>query len=626
MNRILHFSCLLFLLAALPRGVVAQLSTELLIVGGGASGSTAAIQASRMGVTTVLLEEGPWLGGMLTSAGVSAIDGNHRLPSGLWAEFRQKLYNHYGGPSAVETGWVSNTLFEPSYGDKVFKDLVRHAGAEVWYHTKFLSAVRNGKSWLVRVRKKNKVMSIRAKLIIDATELGDVMSSLNIPYRLGMDSRKDTGEEFAPPQANDIIQDMTYVAVLKDFGPKADKTIAKPKGYNPELFRGSCDVADPSSVAVTSKMDCQAMLNYGKLPNGKYMINWPKCGNDIYLNIVELTEADRKKELDKAKEHTLSFVYYLQTVLGFKNLGLADDEFPTRDHLPMLPYHRESRRLKGKVTLTLNEVRDPYNSSMALYRSGIAVGDYPIDHHHLKNPEAPEIEFVKIKVPSYNVPLGALVSENQDGIIIAEKSISVTNIVAGATRLQPVVLGVGQAAGALAAVCLKNNTSPAEVNIREVQQSLLDSKVYLMPFLDVTSESADFQSIQRVGCTGIMKGYGIAYKWANQTWFYPELPVSQFDLLAGLRGYYPLPEDVTGDGSLVTLDFLIKVLNVIKPEIKAVNVQQLVAGRKLSAVSAEGEVLDRATIAVVIDKLLQPFNHDIDFSGALRNELKSVNQ
>ena len=53
------------------------------------------------------------LGGMLTAQGVSAIDGNDQLPSGFWNEFREALRRHYGGASALATGWVSVTQFEP---------------------------------------------------------------------------------------------------------------------------------------------------------------------------------------------------------------------------------------------------------------------------------------------------------------------------------------------------------------------------------------------------------------------------------------------------------------------------------------------------------------------------------
>ena len=57
-----------------------ELTTDVLVVGGGTGGTAAAIQAARRGANTVLVSEFPWLGGMLTSAGVSAPDGNELLP------------------------------------------------------------------------------------------------------------------------------------------------------------------------------------------------------------------------------------------------------------------------------------------------------------------------------------------------------------------------------------------------------------------------------------------------------------------------------------------------------------------------------------------------------------------
>ena len=90
-----------------------KLKYDVLIIGGGAGGTAAGIQSARSGAKSIIVEQTDWLGGMLTAAGVSATDGDHRLPSGIWQEFRNALYKYYGGPEAVHTGWVSYTLFEP---------------------------------------------------------------------------------------------------------------------------------------------------------------------------------------------------------------------------------------------------------------------------------------------------------------------------------------------------------------------------------------------------------------------------------------------------------------------------------------------------------------------------------
>jgi len=610
MNKI---SCIFIsVLLCLFNNVLAQqaIKTDVLIIGGGASGVSAGIQSSRLGVKTLIIEETNWLGGMLTSAGVSAIDGNHQLPSGLWGEFREKLYKYYGSPAAVETGWVSNTLFEPSVGNQLLKKMTSGSALlDVWYQSRFENIQKDGAGWLVKVRKGKSSQTVHARVIIDATELGDVMAVAGARYDIGMDSRMVSGEIQAPEKANDIIQDLTYVVILKDFGEGANKTIKKPKGYNPEVFRHSCDVADPAAIDDTPKIDCSKMLTYGKLPNGKYMINWPKDGNDIYLNIIEKNHDERKKALEEAKLHTLRFLYYMQAELGYKHLGIAD-EFPTKDKLPMIPYHRESRRVHGLVRLTLPYVSKPYDQENAFYRTGVIVGDYTIDHHHLKNPDAPKIDFVKIKVPSYNVPLGTLIPKDLDGFIVAEKSVSVSNIVAGATRLQPVVLGIGQAAGALAAVAVKKDIQPKDVNIREVQQLLLDAKAYLLPFIDSKPENTSFQAIQRIGATGILRGTGISYKWANQTWFYPNHPISEYEMVQGLRTYYPIIDQIQGSGRDMDAKFLADLVNTINASIPIDSVLQYLK-------KEETQTLNREEVALVIDRFLNPFKMPIDINGNL---------
>src|SRR5690606_20426602 len=98
----------------------------------------------------------------------------------------------------------------------------------------------------------------------------------------------------------------------------------------------------------------------------------------------------------------------------------------------------------------------------------------------------------------------------------------------------------GQASGVIAALAVRNNVSPADVSIREVQSVLLDYQAYIMPYIDVNPQDPHFKAMQKVGATGVLKGFGVPYKWANQTWFYPERSVSEYKLVLGLRDYYPV--------------------------------------------------------------------------------------
>jgi hypothetical protein len=399
--------------------------------------------------------------------------------------------------------------------------------------------------------------------------------------------------------------------ILKDYGKYADKTIARPATYRKEDFLCACDTSDPATKH-GPKMDCKKMMTYGKLPNDKYMINWPNCGNDFYTNIIELNATNQEKEIINAKNHSLCFLYFLQTELGLKHLGLADDVFPTGDRLPLIPYHRESRRIKGVARLIVDDLINPYSRKNEYYKTGIAVGDYPIDHHHKKNSNTPAIDFINIKISSYNIPLGSMIPLDLKNFIVAEKSISVSNIVNGATRLQPVVIGIGQAAGALAAEAVISQKELSNINIRNVQNRLLSSSAYLLPYIDVNPDDPDFRAIQKIGATGILKGKGIAYKWANQTWFYPESLVTEYELLEGMRPYYQkLKNNYSYSGEYLNLSRFIQLLNDVqlKPDEKEI---------KSFINLDDNDKLSRRAVCKLLDRFVKPFEVNINFEGKIK--------
>ncbi len=590
-----------------------QTSYDIVIIGGSTSGVPASIAAARHGNTVLLLEESPWLGGMITSGGVSAFDGNHNLPSGIFNEFRNEIYNYYGGADKVETGWVSNTLFEPHIGNDVFNTMVKkYKNIDVFNNANISATNFKNEIWNISFIFQNKSYNVNATILIDATELGDIAAKY-CTYDIGMESRMDTKESIAPLKANNIIQDLTYTAILKDYGKNI--TMEKPPGYDASIFKCCCDTSDPSSKQ-KGKIDCQKMLEYGKLPNNKYMINWPNCGNDIYLNTIKLTKEQRNKKLEEAKLHTLRFVYFLNTELGFANLDLADDEYGTKDKLPYIAYNRESRRIHGLARLTAPYISHPFDQQYTYYRTGIAVGDYPIDHHHKKNLKSPDIDFINLKVPSYNIPIGSLIPKESKKLIVAEKSISVSNIVNGTTRLQPVVMGIGQAAGMVADYCIKYKCNTHQVDIRAIQNSLLEDNVYLMPYIDVKPTEPSFKSIQKIGACGILKGYGIPYKWANQTWFYPEQLVSEYELVEGLRPYFKAYENYwAASGKILTLEKMTEVMKLVDKNISLKNIEHEWLNFALANPYSKEIKITRSTAAVLIDNYLDPFNISIDFNG-----------
>lgn len=474
---------------------------DVVVVGGGAGGTTAAIEASRNGAKVLLVEETPWLGGMLTSAGVSAFDGNYRLRGGLFGEFADSLAARYGGYEALKSGWVSHILFNPAVGNTVFGNMVRQAGVTVRFETRLRKLSKKAGGWNLTLSDNTR---IKARVLIDGTELGDVAEMA------GAEELKDRVS----------AQDLTYVAIVKFYDHPVP--IDKPEGYDIDNYRSCCDnpLADnqggvnPYGQQLWSP---EMMLSYGRLPDGHIMLNWPVFANDYFAEYLDMTPAQRDSVVQKAKLRTLGYLYFLQNELGYKNLGIADDVYPTEDGLPFFPYWREARRIAGRDTMTVEAAKRPYDFD--LYTRAIAVGDYPVDHHHIQNPRREELSHLWFgKIPSFSVPMGVLVPVKVEDLLVADKAISTSWEMNGSTRLQPVVMGLGQAAGALAALAVKQGCHPSEVPVAQVQSLLLDHGCYLLPFLDLKPSDPGFRDLQEKGVRGEVRGIGRTVGWANETW------------------------------------------------------------------------------------------------------------
>ncbi|MCQ2159184.1 MAG: FAD-dependent oxidoreductase [Bacteroidales bacterium] len=579
----------------------------VIIIGGGASGVSAGIQAARMGVKTTIIEESPWVGGMLTSCGVTATDGCANLRGGIFKEFCDALANHYGNYSILASGWVSNVLFEPKVGEQIFEKLCEaEPNLSIVRNTRFESCRKLDKGWEVSCTDASgRTATYSCDVLIDGTELGDVAKAAGVRYHVGMDS-PSYGNEAMAIGPNDVVQDITMVMTIKNYGK--DVTIPKPDGYNAELYYNCCANKHNRNVSggkdlITGQsiQSAEMMITYGKTPGGTYMINWPTHGNDYYVNMIEMDRAGRDAEIAKAKNVSLGFLYFMQTELGFNTYGMCDDQYPTEDKFPFYPYHRESRRIEGEYLFTVNDEMNAFAVPAPGYRTGIAVGDYPVDHHHHAYDRWAEVVIDFPKIKPFTIPLGCMVPLGVDDLIVAEKSISVTNLANGSTRLQPVCVELGQAAGALAALSVKYGKPVREVDIRKVQKHLMESGAMTQPYRDCLCTNTDFfGAVHRVGCTGILRGKYVAEGWSNICTFRMADKLTYADLY--LEDYYGIPYNSSS-------------AQIKDTELK--DIIESVLGEEIEGWSAKGNPISRAVAAQKIDTYLNPFWREVDWKGNL---------
>jgi hypothetical protein len=500
-----------------------ELQADVLVVGGSTGGTAAAIQAARRGANTVLVSEFPWVGGMLTSAGVSAPDGNElaAFQTGLWGALLQSLQCQQEG--GLDHGWVSFFTFDPRKAAQIFADWVKELPNLHWISGQVPVEVLRDGTAIAGVRFPDVI--VKAQITLDGTELGDLLALAEMDYRWGWEFQGEWHEPSAPVSSYQLterypVQAPTWVVVMQDYGEGASAPeIPAPFIEDCSRFLGAWDNYGPESF-----------LNYGRLPGNRFMINWPIQGNDYGEGVGRLVETDasRLAFLQEARSHSQSFARFIQSELG-PRYGLAEDIFPSSikgvegnsnfskpsvlggGAYALHPYYRESRRLVGVKTVTETDILPALGGRVAklsVDESGvcdaIALGNYANDHHY------PDLEHLdpafKLAPKSirwggrwtgtpFTIPYGSLVPLATDGLLVCEKNISVSHIANGATRLQPVVMGIGQAAGMAAALCVEQHCQPRDLPVRMLQEALLQDAIApaaLVPVFNRTPEHGDW--------------------------------------------------------------------------------------------------------------------------------------
>jgi hypothetical protein len=465
------------------------LQTQILVVGGGTGGTAAAIQAARRGAQVVLVSEFPWLGGMLTSAGVSAPDGNEleAFQTGLWGAFLREL--RLRQPGGLDNAWVSFFTYDPRVGAEIFADWVKALPNLHWIVGQVPRAVLRKGDRLLGVEFDD--YRIEAEITLDGTELGDLLALGDVPHRWGWEPQEQWQEPSAPSAADLAtdpfyqrypVQAPTWVVLLQDFGSALAPEIPAVAGYDDNAFAGAWDKHGP-----------EAFITYGRLPGDLYMINWPGIGNDYGEGLQRLLQGKSVRQAfdREALNHSQAFARYIQQNLG-RRYGLAE-VFPRSWGLgggafAFHPYFRESRRLIGQTTVTEGDILPQAGGCVAALSvdaegrcTALAIGNYPNDHHYPGRdyrlaPKSLRWGGRWTGTP-FALPYGCLVPETIQGLMVCEKNISVSHMANGATRLQPVVLGLGQAAGMAAALCLEQKCMPQELPIRVLQEALLSDSL-----------------------------------------------------------------------------------------------------------------------------------------------------
>jgi hypothetical protein len=486
-----------FITSAAPR----ELHADVAIIGASVGGCAAALAALRNGMRVILTEETDWIGGQLTSQGVPPDEHPWIEQFGCtrsYREYRNAVRQYYRDHYPLTDdarkranlnpgdGSVSKLTHEPRVSLAVLEGMLApYASAgtlTVLLQHKPMGASADRdvvKSVLLR-SDAGIARTITAAYFLDATEQGDLLPLTRTEYVLGAESRAETGEPHAAESALPLnIQSFTLCFAM-DLRPGEDHTIDKPAEYDfwrdyiPQLtpeWPGkllSWNPADPRTLK-PRVFDWDIAWRYrriankenfapGAFPSDITLVNWPQ--NDYWLGpLIDVPASEAKKNLDRAKQLSLSLLYWLQT--EHPGLRLRGDVMGTEDGLAKYPYIRESRRIRAEFTVLEQHVGTAArNQPLAeTFRESVGVGSYRIDLH----PSTGGDNYIDIGSLPFQIPLGSLIPRRVENLLPACKNLGVTHITNGCYRLHPVEWNIGEAAGALAAQAIKTKQTPRRI-------------------------------------------------------------------------------------------------------------------------------------------------------------------
>jgi hypothetical protein len=436
-------------------------------------------------------------------------------------------------------GWVSRLCAEPRVFHAVLRQMLEPGIAagliDVRTGWRLASTAADG-DFIRRVSFVD-VAGIRhvvlSELILEATETGDLLAIAGVEHAIGAEATTVHGELHGRadlPRGVDtdpLGQQACSWCFAMEHRPGEDHTIPRPAAYDawrvyvPEMSPAwtgrlfdwtvpSHNEAGRRTFRLVPWPDQPEpneweMWRYRRIVDrAAYLADAQPAHPDVCLvNWVQMdywrrpllgvSEAEADAAKLAAKEQSACLLYWMQTEAprhdggaGYPGLRLRGDELGSTDGFALAPYIREPRRLAAKLVLSERHLgteqrrRDGCSGMDATefgvgeaFEDSVAIGHYPIDLH----PSCAGRNNVYVPATPYRVPMRALVPRRVRNLLAAGKCLGVSHIANGTTRMHCSEWSIGEAAGAMAAWCVREGVEPADACARAEHTRAIQSRL-----------------------------------------------------------------------------------------------------------------------------------------------------
>jgi len=414
---------------------------DVLVLGAGPAGVSAAISATRLGAKTLLIEQFGEVGGVATSGSMSDWTGNTQ--GGIYEEILDRSCDLSNSNREHELS--NRKLINTEKLKTALLDMLTEAGVHLLLYTFASSPIMEGNTVKgVIFENKSGRQAVFSKVVIDATGDGDIAARAGASFVLG---REEDG----------AMQPMTLMFKIGGVD------------YSRAIFPGSFE-----DTRMIPRGEVQAL---GKellpFPAGHVLLYPNPLPGVVTCNMTNCIEVDGTNADDLVKatavcrsqlEPIIRFLH--EYVPGYENCYLLSSA-------PFIGI-RETRHFKGVQTLTEEDIRTAkfYDNWVVTHAS------FNFDVHNLTGAGLDKTgQQATFKPTSYTIPYGCLLPETIDGLLLAGRNISGSHMAHSNYRVMPICANIGQAAGYAAALSVKENIRPRDLDVKPLQALLLQNGV-----------------------------------------------------------------------------------------------------------------------------------------------------
>lgn len=433
---------------------------DVLVVGGGVGGFSAAVSAARLGQKVFLVENGGFLGGTATKGLVGPFmtcydsKGEEVIIKGIFAEFVDRMVKDggavsyrdcHGGDSYSgyrQNGHIGVTPFDIESFKRISEEMCLEAGVKLFYHTSLIGCEKKAnKIDCVYVAGSSGIMRIDAKMFIDAT------GSAFLSAMAGAETFR--GDE------NGFLQTASLFFRIDGVDKEElDKHMAENQDMKKRYYMDEIE-----NARLCGEFPCGTLkLRIYEAPNGFWTVNMAQV--DGVLNELD-TDTVTQTEISQRKQAKQIFDFLKKTVPALKNIRLVDSASDIGI--------RESRRIIGRHTFTLDDIQ-----KHKYFDDRIAVCANSVDIHM-----SDRVEYTAYDGGNYYIPLSAALSKNITNLLAAGKCISTDKYAHAAVRVMPPCMAMGEASGICAALAAEKGIRHYEVSVSEIQKIIIKNGGYI---------------------------------------------------------------------------------------------------------------------------------------------------